>query len=197
MRRRRDLILIACLLVGLLGCAPTASTREPSDRLTPGGFFDAEKVQRFFADVHNEMGGAAGNPMYASDRFAMRKAAFGERDDSSWLWCGLSMAPGDTAWISRLGSFEVTVKIGDKTHTLRDLGVLVALDPDERSFLDSAYHPLLLTSDLTRGSDPGSSRIPLLIRLPKFEINRSRPVSIRPVPGPWRCTWALNPPPTQ
>lgn len=184
---RRAMFVVAGLLAGLLGCASTATTRDAKDRLITGGFFDPARVERFFEDVRGELGAAIGDPMYASDRYAMRKSAFAERDDQAWLWCGLALAPGDTAWISRPGAFEITLLVAGEAEVFEDEGVLVALDEDERRFLDSSRSPLSLTAGLARGDAP--ARVPLLVRLPSFDIARSRPVSIRPISGPWRCTW--------
>ncbi len=104
-------------------------------------------------------------------------------ESGSWLWVHVDLAEGAVVRVDGPGCLEATLRDGDRTWTVRDLGLHVPLHRDGNAYLNSQGGPITIRAHHGLAADRRGVRF--LARLPRVDADRVEVVGLTPVAGSW------------
>ena len=110
-------------------------------------------------------------------------AAALEDTEGSWLWMHLDLDERTVVRVAGPGALEVTLRQGDRTWSVRDLGLHVPLHRDGNAYLNSETGPVTIRSHHGLACDDDGVRF--LARLPKVDAATVEAVAVTAVAGRW------------
>ncbi len=166
------------LMIGMLGCAgggadPGLYARP--EATTPGAASPQLRADGWF---EHSLEGVAESDICLITAHAL------DDQEVSWLWIRLDLAVEAVVRVSGPGSLEIRLRRGDRTWTVRDLGLHVPLQSDGNTYLNSEIGPITIRAG--HGLEDNGVGVRFLARLPKIDVTDVTVVSVTEVAGAWR-----------
>jgi len=105
--------------------------------------------------------------------------------DASWLCVRLDLAVASVVRVGGAGALDVHLRQGDRSWTVRDLGLHVPLHGDGNTYLNSEQGPITIRDG--HGLDDERGDVCFLARLPQCDVEAVEVEAVTAVAGVW--TW--------
>ena len=164
------------IIVGTVGCAGTGAESGADCADPTAAAHEPLRVDGWLGDV------LAARPDLDPDSCLVFAHALAD-DGASWLCLRLDLADGAVVRVDGPGAVEVRLRDGDRSWSVRDLGLHVPLHGDGNTYLNSERGPITIRD--AHGLDDGGRGVCFLARLPRCDVGATEVESIETVAGVW------------